>query len=82
MGVSDNWQDQTYQRVFEEERIGLLRRRQADRTCSVADLEGVLRSLYQSLSDWGGDGEIRNSTLAATIAAYEQVIAEWKNSAP
>jgi hypothetical protein len=45
----------------------------------VEDLEGVLRHLYQmDGADWGGRGELQGIILAATIAAYEQVIAEWK----
>jgi hypothetical protein len=31
-------------------------------------------------ADWGGRGEVQDITLAATIAAYEQTIAQWKAS--
>jgi hypothetical protein len=29
-------------------------------------------------ADWLGRGEVQDITMAATIAAYEQVIAQWK----
>jgi hypothetical protein len=45
----------------------------------VEDLEGVLRHLYvMDGADWYGRGDVQDITMAATIAAYEHVIAEWK----
>ncbi|MDR0731660.1 MAG: hypothetical protein LBF63_08325, partial [Treponema sp.] len=55
------------------------RRRACDPGCSVEDLEGVLRHLYvMDGADWYGRGDVQDITMAATIAAYEHVIAEWK----
>jgi hypothetical protein len=31
-------------------------------------------------ADWGGRGDLQDTVLYATIAAYEHVIAEWKKS--
>ncbi|MDR1955703.1 MAG: hypothetical protein LBQ30_02475 [Treponema sp.] len=81
MGVSDTWQDITYEATFEQEVRGLQRRRESDPTCTIADLERVLQHLYQMEgADWGGRGAVQDSTLAATIAAYEHSIAQWKGS--
>jgi hypothetical protein len=79
MGASTDWRDIKYTETLEEELRGLRRRREADPGCTVADLEGILAHLYiMEGADWGGRGEVQNITLAAIIAAYEQVIAEWK----
>jgi hypothetical protein len=73
------WRDSKYAEIFEEELRGLRRRREADPGCTVAGLEGVLRHLYRlDGADWAGRGEVQAVTLAATIAAYEHVIAQWK----
>ena len=44
-------------------------------------MEGVLQHLYHmDGADWVGRGEVQDITMAATIAAYEHFIAEWKAS--
>jgi hypothetical protein len=79
MASSVDWRDIKYQEVFEQEIRGLLRRRESDPACTAADLEGVLQHLYHmDGADWGGRGEVQDITMAATIAAYEQIIAQWK----
>jgi hypothetical protein len=76
---SVDWRDIKYKETLEEEVQGLMRRRKADPQCRVEDLEGVLRHLYlMDGADWGGRGELQGIILAATIAAYEHIIAEWK----
>ncbi|MDR2494607.1 MAG: hypothetical protein LBD24_05215 [Spirochaetaceae bacterium] len=78
MGLAVDWRDTKYRDTFAEELRGLERRRAQDR-CTVADLEGVLLHLYQmDGADWVGRGEVQDITMAATIAAYECFIAEWK----
>jgi len=75
MGVSEEWRDITYSETFEQELRGLERRAQSDASCTVSDLEGILQNLYRMEgSDWGGRGELQNTILAATIAAYEHYI--------
>ncbi|MDR2500583.1 MAG: hypothetical protein LBD37_05825 [Treponema sp.] len=79
MGGAADWRNVTYEETLEEELRAISRRREADRSCTVADLEGVLANLYQvEGADWGGRGEVQEAALSATIAAYELAIAQWK----
>jgi hypothetical protein len=82
MGQSVEWRDLKYRETFETEVRGLERRRISDPSCTVEDLEGVLLHLYHlDGAGWIGRGEVQDVIMAATIAAYEQVIAEWKRDA-
>jgi hypothetical protein len=75
------WRDLKYQEVFDQELRGLERRKAIDKMCTPEDLEGILATLYMTDgSDWLGRGDLQDIVLAATIAAYEHFIAEWKNS--
>jgi len=79
MGVSEEWREIKYRQTFEEETRGLTRRREADPDCKVEDLQGILKHLYiMDGADLGGRGEVQDTIMAATIAAYEHFIAEWK----
>jgi hypothetical protein len=79
MASSVDWRDIKYEEVFEQEVRGLLRRRESDPACTIVDLEGVLQHLYHmDGADWVGRGEVQDITMAATIAAYEHSIAQWK----
>ncbi|MDR2375401.1 MAG: hypothetical protein LBD96_03075 [Treponema sp.] len=79
MAVSIEWQDKKYGEIFDEELRGLERRRSGDPRCTVEDLEGVLRHLYvMDGADWYGRGDVQDITMAATIAAYEHFITQWK----
>ena len=79
MAASIEWRDKAYEEIFAQELRGLERRRASDPRCTVEDLEGVLRHLYvMDGADWYGRGDVQDITMAATIAAYEHVIAEWK----
>ena len=79
MNSSVDWKDIKYGEVFEQELRGLQRRREADPMCTVEDIEGVLQHLYiMDGQDWGGRGDVQDITVAATIAAYEHFIAEWR----
>ncbi|MDR3335804.1 MAG: hypothetical protein LBT16_01240 [Treponema sp.] len=79
MSTSTEWRDIKYRKILEEELLGLGRRRASDPDCTVEDLEGVLEHLYiMDGADWAGRGEVQDITLAATIAAYERFIAQWK----
>ncbi|MDR0689986.1 MAG: hypothetical protein LBG08_06955 [Spirochaetaceae bacterium] len=79
MASSVDWWDVKYEEIFEQEIRGLTRRRESDPACTVTDLEGVLRHLYHmDGADWTGRGELQDITMAATIAAYEYMIAQWK----
>ena len=79
MGSSDDWRDVKYREIFDQELRGLFRRREADPHCAPEDIEGVLEHLYiMDGADWYGRGEVQDITMAATIAAYEHFIAQWK----
>jgi len=79
MGVSEEWQAVKYQETFEEETRGLIRRRQADPGCKIEDFQGILKNLYiMDGADQGGRGPLQDTIMAATIAAYERFIADWK----
>ena len=78
MGSSSEWKDVKYEEVFEQELRGLLRRRDAEPACTVKDIEGVLKHLYIKDGADGDRGELQCIIAAATIAAYEHFIAQWK----
>ena len=79
MKTSVEWKDVKYREVFDEELRGLMRRRESDPRCRVEDIEALLRHLYiMDGADWYGRGDVQDITMAATIAAYEHFIAEWK----
>ncbi|MDR0600863.1 MAG: hypothetical protein LBG42_00640 [Treponema sp.] len=78
-GLSIDWRDITYRETFEGELRGLMRRRESDPSCTVQDIEGILRHLYVlDGSDWAGRGDLQDVVMAATIAAHEHFIAGWK----
>ena len=79
MSSSVEWRDAKYREIFEEGLRGLERRRESDPLCKVEDIEGVLQHLYiMDGADWYGRGDVQDITMAATIAAHEQFIAQWK----
>lgn len=79
MSVSSDWRGTKYQEILDQELLGLKRRRENDPSCTIESLEGILTHLYiMDGADWGGRGEVQDITVAATIAAYERVIAELK----
>ena len=79
MGISEEWQDIAYRKTFEDETRGLFRRREADSGCKIEDLEGILKNLYiMDGADQGGRGPLQDTIMAATIAAYERFITQWK----
>ena len=75
MGVSDEWQDNKYREIFEQELRGLERRLKVDPSCTVENLKGILRNLYiMDGADLGGRGGVQNTINSATIAAYEYFV--------
>lgn len=79
MSETISWIDEKYRQVFEEETIGLERRRANDTSCTIEDLQGMLKNLYiMDGNDWVGRGQVQDTTLSATIASYERFIDNWK----
>ncbi|ULQ59517.1 hypothetical protein K7I13_13770 [Brucepastera parasyntrophica] len=71
--------DEKYRQIFEEETRGLHRRKNHDPECTIEDIEGILRSLYIiDGNDVEGRGQLQDTAVSATIAAYEHFLAEWK----
>jgi hypothetical protein len=72
MGSSLEWLDIKYNETFEQELRGLERRAKAQPGFSMSDIKGILRNLYIiEGADYEGRGDLQNTILAATIAAYE-----------
>jgi hypothetical protein len=79
MASSTEWQDKKYTETFESELRGLERRRASDPGCTIADVEGILKNMYiMDGSDWLGRGSVQDVIMAATLAAYEHFIADWR----
>ena len=79
MGQSKEWQEIKYSETFDQETRGLARRRESDPACKIEDLEGILKNLYiMDGADQGGRGALQDTIMAATIAAYEKFIENWK----
>ena len=73
-----DWKNVKYNETLEEELRGLQRRRNANPSLTVEDIEGVLKHLYILYGGEGDRGEVQELARAATIAAYESFIADWK----
>ncbi|HHU37330.1 MAG TPA: hypothetical protein GXZ47_08890 [Treponema sp.] len=79
MNETTEWIEEKYQEVFNEETLGLERRRAHDPNCTLQDLQGTLKNLYiLDGNNWTGRGQLQDSTMSATIAAYEGFIEKWK----
>lgn len=79
MSESIDWEEKKYQEVFEDETRLLVRRRIADASCTVDDIQGILDSLYiLDGNNAEGRSSVQQIALSATIAAYEAFIFQWK----
>jgi hypothetical protein len=75
----DGWEEQQYHQVFEAVCRRVQRRRQTDPDFTIARLRGILETqyVYQG-NNWVGRGAVADTAIAATIAAYEHLLAEWE----
>ena len=79
MSESIDWEDTKNQEVFEDEIRVLHRRRNADATCTIDDIQGILDSLYiLDGNNAEGRSSVQQISLSATIAAYEAFVHQWK----
>lgn len=79
MNGAADWRDAKYGEILDLETRSLEKRRTIDPSCRVEDLEAVLLNLYsQEGADWGGRGDLQDTVMSATIAAYEAFICAWK----
>lgn len=76
----DQWQEQKYQTVFDDVCAFIDDQRQTNPDFTRAYLEAMLEQAYKrDGNDWEGRGLAYQITLSATIAAYEQRLADWRN---
>lgn len=82
MNGSLDWQDAKYKETYEQELLGLERRREREKDFSIADLEALLSHLYKmDGNDWVGRGLLQDTIMAATLAAHESFLERWKAEA-
>ena len=77
MNSSVDWQSVKFDNVYEEELRALKRRREVDPLFTISDIESVLKNLY-IMEGAEGVGAVHAISMAATIAAHEHFIAQWK----
>ena len=77
MSSSDGWKAVKYDEIFDMELRALQRRCDSEPKCTVKDIEGILKNLY-IMDGAEGMGEVQSISMAATIAAHEHFIAQWK----
>lgn len=79
MSIED-WRQRKYREVFEQTCIHLELRRRTDPGFTIDHVEGLLRTAYiDQGNDWVGRGGLHEIIQAATIAAYEHALAEWRS---
>lgn len=82
MNGSLDWQDAKYRETYEQELVGLERRRERDPGFTIAELEAQLAHLYtMDGNDWVGRGLLQDTIMAATLAAHESFLERWKAEA-
>ncbi|WZL73115.1 hypothetical protein QBE52_19055 [Clostridiaceae bacterium 35-E11] len=76
----DALQEEKYNETFRKVYNTLKYHKEKDEKYTIHQLEALLDSLYVNEgNDWIGRGEIKNAIQAATIAASETLLTEWKN---
>ena len=77
--MTTDWQQEKFDEVFENVYSTTKYRRLLDPSFSIKDLQHLLQTLYvNDGNDQGGRGKVGDIISTATIAAHEQVLAEWK----
>jgi hypothetical protein len=76
-----DWRQEKFDEIFDTVYATTQYRRFNDSSFTLKDLERLLETLYvNDGNDQGGRGKVGDITSEATIAAHEQVLAEWKRS--
>ncbi|MCL1818340.1 MAG: hypothetical protein FWG35_05360 [Spirochaetaceae bacterium] len=74
-----DWEEQKFNEIFDNIYATTKYRRFIDPGFGVRDLRRLLEALYvNDGNDQGGRGKVGDIVSAATIAAHEQVLAEWE----
>jgi hypothetical protein len=75
----DELQERKYIQVFEDICHFVAQQKHANPHFGIADLERLLDTAYtRTGNDWVGRGAVADIVNAATIAAYEHTLAEWR----
>ena len=73
-----NWDDETYDSVFEDICDYVEKRKKDDKTFTIDELKIMLDEAYVKRGmDWIGKGHLQFIIESASIAALEQKYAEW-----
>ena len=73
------WRDRKYREVFDTVYTTTNYRKISNPDFHIKDLERLITALYAHEGDnQGGRGCVADIVNSATIAAHEQVLAEWK----
>jgi hypothetical protein len=79
MATDEDIISRRYRETYASLHRQLLERRRDDPNFTMDDLRGFLKDAYVYQDhDWIGRGALFDATQAATIAAYEAVLAEWQ----
>ena len=74
-----DWEEKKFGEIFDNVYATTKYRRFLDPGFGIKDLKKLLASLYvNDGNDQGGRGKVGDIISAATIAAHEQVLAEWE----
>jgi hypothetical protein len=75
----DELQERKYIQVFEDVCHFVVRQKCVNPNFNIGDLERLLDTAYtRAGNDWVGRGAVADIVNAATIAAYEHTLAEWR----
>ena len=78
--MTDNttWDEETYDRVFDDICAYVEKRKQEDTTFTLNELKQMVDEAYKRRGmDWIGKGHLQFVIESATIAALEQKFVEW-----
>jgi len=76
---SDKSREERYNNLFEGFCSQIRERLNSDLSFSIKDVKKLLETQYVFEGhDWAGRGEPMNTVIAAAVAAYEHIIAEWE----
>jgi hypothetical protein len=79
MTDTTNWDEETYDRVFDDICDYVEKRKQDDISFTLNVLKRMIDEAYQRRGmDWIGKGHLQFIIESATIAALEQKFVEWK----
>ncbi|MFO8077801.1 MAG: hypothetical protein R6U21_04090 [Thermoplasmatota archaeon] len=78
MNSENSWDEETYERVFDDICDYIEKRKQDDRSFTPNELQRMIDEAYQRRGmDWIGKGQLQFIIESATIAAFEQKFVEW-----